>query len=284
MQILLPDYPETAPLQLKHKQLLDEHHQKLNWSYAATNFTNLFILDTDNSTTLSRLEHLDLIQRGEPNGVTSVFIIGTIDDEAQLSLHRHGIIHIDQYPYKIGTFSEDVDNAEYFYQATKIRELEGSNFAGIRRKINQFNKTTNGTWSFGSSQNVAELSELTREWELTNGQVEEPTRIEESRALEKTWLFYDRLNVQTVVLRAKDKVAGFAVLETVPDDTCIIHFFKSDHSIPGAAEMLFQQIAQTCAQTFINFEQDLGMPGLRRFKQSLRPHTIRPVYTITLDH
>lgn len=69
-------------------------------------------------------------------------------------------------------------------------------------------------------------------------------------------------------------LVGFGIEEKVRDDMALSHFVKVDTSIPGLSERFNQYIANRLLEDGIlywNWEQDLGIEGLRRLKQSYRP-------------
>ncbi|MEZ5322649.1 MAG: phosphatidylglycerol lysyltransferase domain-containing protein [Microthrixaceae bacterium] len=92
--------------------------------------------------------------------------------------------------------------------------------------------------------------------------------------------------VTTIVLRDEADVVGVAVRRDVPHDgwTLIPHF-RTDPGIDGLGRRLFVEVARSASRDGrpnMNFEQDLGIAGLRRFKRSLGPRgTVRMVSLVT---
>jgi len=94
----------------------------------------------------------------------------------------------------------------------------------------------------------------------------------------------EALDIENVCLYIDDELAGFQLYQTPADKRYIIAtFIKVDYSIPG----LFEYMLHICAKrfgeqgaTYINFEQDLGIPRLRAEKLALGPINYFRKYTI----
>jgi hypothetical protein len=69
------------------------------------------------------------------------------------------------------------------------------------------------------------------------------------------------------------RIAAFAVAERLTPDTAVIHFEKGSTLYPGVYQAINQAICrEALAQfEFVNREQDLGVEGLRKAKQSYYP-------------
>ena len=79
-------------------------------------------------------------------------------------------------------------------------------------------------------------------------------------------------------------LVGFTITEQIPNKTLLIHIFRINNGLTGISEYLFFQLCNKYQKqsTLINFEQDLGLPGLRQFKLSLKPIEIKMQYTLSL--
>jgi len=65
--------------------------------------------------------------------------------------------------------------------------------------------------------------------------------------------------------------------EIMSADTALVHLEKADYEIRGLFVALSKHFCQTLPpeMVYINREQDLGLPGLRRSKESLKPDHFR---------
>jgi len=96
----------------------------------------------------------------------------------------------------------------------------------------------------------------------------------EGMAFEKWLMFAEQLSTDLIVVAEDSTIVGFSVVEVV-GKTLLVHFFKTDHTVSGLAEFLFVEIARMYQDQieWINFQQDLGIEGLRKFKEHLQPMT-----------
>ncbi len=83
---------------------------------------------------------------------------------------------------------------------------------------------------------------------------------------------------------AESRIVAFALGEPVNADTFVVRVEKADPSVPGTYTVINQEFARHGAAGFkwINREQDLGVPGLRRAKQSYYPDHLVRKYRVKL--
>jgi hypothetical protein len=79
------------------------------------------------------------------------------------------------------------------------------------------------------------------------------------------------------------KVEAFSFGELLNPDTAVIHIEKANPDIPGLYAAINQMFASAAwsGVEFINREQDLGLPGLRKAKESYHPHHLVDKYEIS---
>lgn len=263
----LPTYPTTTPLSLQHQQLIDDYNQLYASTIGALTFTNLFVMDTKNTTRLSTLhENLLIIQD------TSLTIHGTNNLSQTIQHLQDEPFTLEIWDDTVPGFIADYDNAEYLYSVEDVVRMEGATYANVRRKIHACQKR--GNWTFRD----IDTGWYDRMWELSLA----GTHRQDLDALEKYLAFAPTLNAETWGIFRDEELYGFVVVEALPSATLLIHFFKTDHAITGLAGYLFYSVATKWEEQMatINFEQDLGLPGLRQFKQSLRPLSLRTPYVL----
>lgn len=85
------------------------------------------------------------------------------------------------------------------------------------------------------------------------------------------------------VLVQGDLVA-YCLTERLGTRFCLAHFGKADHRYRGCAAYLYQQVARAhldAGDVYLNIEQDLGVPGLRSWKEGWQPLGFLRKYTAT---
>jgi hypothetical protein len=81
------------------------------------------------------------------------------------------------------------------------------------------------------------------------------------------------LNMVGGVIRIENRIAALTLGEKSGDDMFIIHFEKALADFEGAYQIINQQfiIHELSEYTYVNREEDLGIEGLRRAKESYHP-------------
>lgn len=283
----LPQYPNATPLCFEHKSILDQHHHENVYRMTATSFTNLFLLDSENRTMLSQLNgNIIVVRQEEALPRPTVFVVGKkMIAETLHQLQQSGIDIIDQFPDYIEGANEDLDNEDYLYSISNTAAMAGSDYAGMRRKVNTFRRYPDVSFGAVDTAYLSHIEDFDREWrkQYRKRRAFDDALMEEELAFEKSILFFRPLNLQAFTLHVQDTMIGYIIGEIIVEDTLAIHFFKTNTAYTGAGEYMFHQLATVLPSTttWINFEQDLGIEGLRRFKQSLCPTEKIKVYTIT---
>ena len=84
---------------------------------------------------------------------------------------------------------------------------------------------------------------------------------------------FDYLNLRGGLLRLDGEVIAFTFGCKATDDMYVVQIEKADSNIPGAYQMINQQLVQhNCTDVmYVNREEDLGLEGLRKAKKSYYP-------------
>jgi hypothetical protein len=79
-------------------------------------------------------------------------------------------------------------------------------------------------------------------------------------------------------------MVGYTIAEDLGDRTVVIHFEKGIDRYKGVYQAVNQMFLAHNAQRFdtVNREQDMGMPGLRRAKETYHPVRFLKKYLIRL--
>jgi hypothetical protein len=85
---------------------------------------------------------------------------------------------------------------------------------------------------------------------------------------------YESLGVVGGTVYVEGKLEAFTLAERLNQDTAVIHFEKANPEIEGLYQVINQWFCQKELGNFkfVNREQDLGIMGLRKAKQSYHPH------------
>lgn len=140
-------------------------------------------------------------------------------------------------------------------------------------------------------ENLAECAEMDLEWnrlyrqERENGAETTQSRMDERHAMSKAFAHYDALGLTGLLLRTGGRVVAFTMGSPIGADTFDIHFEKAYGEIQGAYAMINRAFArwirdhypQVC---YLNREDDMGLEGLRKAKESYYPDCMVEKYTL----
>ena len=78
------------------------------------------------------------------------------------------------------------------------------------------------------------------------------------------------------LIRAEGKVVAFTLGERLTVDTFDVHFEKAYADVEGAYAMINREFVrrELSDYTYINREEDMGIPGLRQAKLSYQPDSL----------
>ena len=82
--------------------------------------------------------------------------------------------------------------------------------------------------------------------------------------------------VDLCVIDAEGKVVAFTLGERLTEDTFDVHFEKAYADLQGAYAMINREFVrrELSDYTYINREEDMGIPGLRQAKLSYQPDSL----------
>lgn len=166
------------------------------------------------------------------------------------------------------------DSADYVYEREKLAALSGKKYHGKRNHINKFTELY-PDWSYEAitDENVEECFQMGLQWRRENGCDEDDEKIAELCVTLNSLRLMKELDLVGGLLRANGKVVAFSIGEPVCGDTLVVHIEKAFAEVPGAYPMINQQFVRHAGEgyTYINREEDMGLEGLRKAKESYRP-------------
>lgn len=178
------------------------------------------------------------------------------------------------------TVSHDRDNSDYVYRVQDLAELAGRKYAKKRSHVKQCLKSHECSFEFFSEQNIEECRALMIRWCQSRECELNPGLCGESRAITTTFDLFDDFNLLGGAVRVKGLIQAFAIGEKLNRSTAVWHFEKALPGINGLSQLINQWFARECLDgfTYVNREQDLGIPGLRQAKESYYPdHLVEKV-------
>ncbi len=175
------------------------------------------------------------------------------------------------------------DEADYIYAVEKLSSLRGKKLQKKKNLIAQFKRS----WpDYALAPLAGNLASACRKLaqKLLVRRLEISRSIgEEHAALQQAFAAFHAVGFEGLVLLVAGKPVAFSIFSRLNSEMYDIHFEKADPEFKGAAQIINRETARLLAPrcTFINREQDLGIPGLRQAKRSYDPERIESPYKLT---
>lgn len=177
---------------------------------------------------------------------------------------------------------EDRANSDYVYLTEDLINLPGNRFHKKKNLLNQFKKKYRFEYKDLSPELLESFLELQENWCELKNCAEDQDLTDEDHAIYEALRHQQFLGFRGGAIFIDSKVVAFSLGELLNPRTAVIHIEKADPSIVGAyasINNLFCQEAWADIK-FINREQDLGLEGLRKAKQSYNPDHLVDKFTL----
>ena len=175
-------------------------------------------------------------------------------------------------------FHPDRDSFDYVYKIEDLALLKGKRYQSKRNFCNRF-------WAANphcnlapiTKENLPQVQAMLKKWYESRLQADpykdyhmEQTAI--ARAFDK----WDLLGMEGMALMDAEQVIAFSMASPLGNDTFDVHFEKALDVADGAYAAINQGFARYLMEQyphvkFLNREDDMGLPGLRKAKLSYHP-------------
>ena len=175
------------------------------------------------------------------------------------------------YPGKF-SYEADRDAFDYLYEIDTLAELTGKKYQAKRNHINRFVEN----WPQWYTEVITPANlDVCRA--LTDAWCQAHNADGDRRALEKAFDHFDDLGFEGILLYAEpDKPVAFSMGNRISRDTFDVNFEKAFADVQGAYPMINREFARHVRAThpdirYLNREDDMGVEGLRKAKESYHP-------------
>lgn len=294
-------FPYFEPLKFDHQALIqdatsftDPYSDHNFLSLTAWNIDKKSLISSHNNNVIIKLPHYSVndkyILTVSGNNNIQHTIDHVLDEiipgcEKKLELIPESIaMQLDPSKFYI---DEDPDNHDYIYEVNKLLTYSGNKLGAKRNFVNRFQRLyPNASYVIADIKNPAiqkELLNLFEEWSTLKEDKDEANR--EKKAINnylKNQAYFSA--AICVLLYDVNKLIGFAIVEVVKEKYLLVHFEKANYQqyigiYPYIMQVL-ARIASSMSCTYINYEQDLGLPLLRKSKRSYHATKFLKKYTV----
>lgn len=179
--------------------------------------------------------------------------------------------------------TENMDNFDYMFNTADHIKFTGNSLKKQRWKLNKFTKQWPGYRPVEIDLRVSHhRSQMLGLWNTWNDAKGYEIR-NESRAFERFLASQEYFDACATGIEVQGELAAFDVTVIGPSGCGNSLFSKSDYKFEGINSVLAQEVAKRLVARdclILNFEQDLGIPGLRQSKRGFAPSDYLKKYDV----
>ena len=290
------DLTNSKSIEIIDKPLFDKYLQKFPPEISELTFTNVFIwrnyygflfMEYNEHLLIFSEDYLKKWKKPLSNKEEAIFFlppIGKNPDKIIVDLFKEiNNIEIHRVPdsiikkiRKINSLNivEDRNNWDYVYEKESLISLQGNKYRQKRRWLNKFMSEYNYQFHIIREDRIEKTRSLQLEWCDMNECQSNEDLIEEQKAIDDALNNYSNLNLRGGILCVEDKCVGYTLGEMLNRNTIVIHIEKAHVNYEGSYQAINNLFLKNCCKDaiYVNREQDLGISGLRKAKESYKPH------------
>lgn len=298
----IPRLPEVRPLGLEDREVLAGLFSDLRPRQSELTFTNLFMWRDAYELHVSRVGEAVVVfsWRADPEdsflyppvgpGANAAVVRGCLERMAEAGhaarmtratredLARFGV---EETAF---TVEPDRDQFDYVYLVRDLVELRGNRYHGKRNHVEQFTRGHEFAYRPLTVELVPACQELQDRWCDEKHCDLVATLRAEGRAVKEVLERFELLGVTGGCVEVDGKVEAFTLGEHLNAETVVIHIEKANAAFHGLYQVINQQFLEKAWSEvrYVNREQDLGVAGLRRAKESYHPDQMVEKFVVTL--
>ncbi len=169
---------------------------------------------------------------------------------------------------------EDTDSFDYIYNIDDLSKLSGKKYHAKRNFINRFENSYNYSYYTMMPKDKADCVSLFEKW-YAEKKDSVPGLSESHEAVCELLENWEKLDITGGCIRVDGEMVAFSFGEPLNKEkkTVVIHLEHADTAFDGAFPMINKQflINEWKDYRFANREEDMGLEGLRKAKQSYYP-------------
>ena len=184
----------------------------------------------------------------------------------------------EYYPGKF-RFHCDRDSYDYVYNIDDLADLKGRRYQRKRNHYNRFRSTfPDHAVEPLRTDHLPRVKQMIDQWyEAKLREKPDADYHMEQSAIEKALEHYQALGLEGLVLLNGKSVMAVTLGSRMAEDTFDVHFEKARSDVDGAYTAINCEFARYIRNKypqirFLNREEDMGLEGLRKAKESYLPH------------
>jgi hypothetical protein len=176
----------------------------------------------------------------------------------------------------------DCNNFDYVYLAEDLIYLKGKKYDGKRNRIRKFERSHNYRYLRLSRDHLDDCRLVFEKWLETKASSDGAFLNAWRHVIQEALMYFKELGFIGGVIEIEGRIVAFSIGEKLTSDTAVIHIEIIDPDYEGLPQLINREFIKNewADYPFINREQDMGIPGLRRAKTSYYPHHLVKKYNI----
>ncbi len=177
------------------------------------------------------------------------------------------------------TVKLDKNASDYLYSVADLIHLAGRKYHGKRNHLNKFLRSSNWEYLKMTPEIAEECLNMESDW----FDIRDPEPYSEDEAMAMVLKNFDFLGVTGAVIKIDGVIQAITVGEKLNRNTAVIHIEKANTDFDGIYAAINREFAarEWADLEFINREEDMGIEGLRKAKESYHPVRMVEKYTVT---
>lgn len=182
--------------------------------------------------------------------------------------------HVDLFrEFKFDLY-EDRNSFDYIYRTSDLVKLEGKEYRKQRNNLFSYLRTYTPLFTTDIGDHIEECRKFTLD-NFNRADIVNPTL----RILEA----FNNFDFQGGIVWNGSEMQAFCIYEKVDDSTSLAHVELTNNEHRGVHAYMITEISKVIDQEYINKEDDVGLAGLRRFKETFNPCHMLKKYTTCLE-
>ncbi|MGQ9671807.1 MAG: DUF2156 domain-containing protein [Candidatus Aminicenantales bacterium] len=286
----LPSFPEFRPVGLEAKEAINDFIRRFPPQICEINFPNIFIWRNYEFPQLTTING-NLCILCQPPGEPAYFLppLGETQLRETLEICLDFSPRLARVPeafvekYCAGLELEpDRDNFDYVYLVSDLIHLQGKKYDGKRNRIRKFGRSHTYRYFSLSVEHLENCLQLLDRWMQEKADQAPPVGEHQKTAILEALAHFEDLGLIGGGIEIEGKLEAFSIGSPLNPTTAVIHIEIVNPAYDGLSQLINREFVRRAWARFefINREQDLGLPGLRRAKMSYHPHHLVKKYNV----
>lgn len=219
-----------------------------------------------------------------PSLTEGIALLRDHTDALGLSLRLHGVD--EDMLVRLKALFGDVreqewpEDFDYLYRTEDLADLPGKAYHSKKNHISAFSRKFDWVYEPIDDRNLPDVLAAAKAWCAERGTCRDRGLQTEQCAIRELLRDRQRFSVTGGLIRVDGTVAAFTFGSPISDRVFDVHVEKALSAYPGAYAVINREFAsRLTAYAYLNRENDLGIEGLRRAKQSYHPAILLKKYT-----